>query len=167
MSRASSACLLPRVLTLLVRVGSADRKPCMKAVPGWMGRAGRKMCNVKSVLSRVEKKQGKYDERCLENFKDCNFVVGDWVRTRLWQGTKKGLSKWSEPKQVVKVKKYSVVLNDGRKWNMVDVVKCWAKEVEKWEKQVQMGDGHADMCLRKGSQRVTKRPEYLKDYHTE
>ncbi|KAJ1215744.1 hypothetical protein NDU88_003352 [Pleurodeles waltl] len=72
MSRASSACLLPRVLTLRVRVGSADR---------------------------------------------------------LWQGTKKGLPKWSEPKQVVKVKKYSVVLNDGRKWNMVDVVKCWAKEV--------------------------------------
>ncbi|KAJ1120047.1 hypothetical protein NDU88_008230 [Pleurodeles waltl] len=85
-----------------------------------MGRAGKKVCNVRSVLARVEQEQEKYDERCLEKSRARNLVIGDWVRTRLWQGTWKGLSKWSEPKQVVKVRKYSVVLNDGKKWNMVD-----------------------------------------------
>ncbi|KAJ1217305.1 hypothetical protein NDU88_004899 [Pleurodeles waltl] len=32
-----------------------------------------------------------------------NLAVGDWVRTKNWEKSKKGLSRWSVPKRITKV----------------------------------------------------------------
>ncbi|KAJ1124221.1 hypothetical protein NDU88_002682 [Pleurodeles waltl] len=62
-----------------------------------------------------------------------NLAVGDWVRTNNWEESKKGLSRWSVPKRITKVSKYSVVVDDGRKWNVGNVVKCNEMEMRKWK----------------------------------
>ncbi|KAJ1196238.1 hypothetical protein NDU88_000109 [Pleurodeles waltl] len=143
------------------------RKPCTKAVPGWMGKAGKKRVSVRNLAFRVEEAQEKYDESILGKPKECVVAVGDWVRTRVWHGGRKGLSKWSEPKMVGGVKCYTVVLSNGKRWNMADVVRCSEMEVAEWKKQVGCGRGVEESRGVRRSQRVFKKPEYMKDYYTE
>ncbi|KAJ1150784.1 hypothetical protein NDU88_003573 [Pleurodeles waltl] len=67
--------------------------------------------------------QGKFEGRGMGSVVERELAVGDWVRTKVWDKTKKGVSKWSIPKRIVKARRYSVVLEDGRRWN-VECGKC-------------------------------------------
>ncbi|KAJ1092689.1 hypothetical protein NDU88_005799 [Pleurodeles waltl] len=102
-------------VSVLARRLHGGVKPCTKAVPGWMGKAGRGIVDEEEMLRRVREKQEAYDERDKKGWKRGKLEIGDWVRTRVWDKTKKGLSKWSTPKRVVKVNNYNVELEDVKK----------------------------------------------------
>ncbi|KAJ1152063.1 hypothetical protein NDU88_004841 [Pleurodeles waltl] len=109
------------------------RKPCTKAVPGWMGKAGREKVNEEEMLKRVRVGQKAYDGRNKGSWKKLEKLkIGDWVRTKVWN-KKKGESKWSMPRQVVSVKGYSVEMEDGKRWNVSEVTKCNEAELRKWK----------------------------------
>ncbi|KAJ1179407.1 hypothetical protein NDU88_004641 [Pleurodeles waltl] len=77
-------------------------KPCTKAVPGWMGKAGRKRVNERRLRIRVAEGQGRNDGGEMGGVVERNLAVGDWVRTKNWVKSKKGLSRWSVPKRITK-----------------------------------------------------------------
>ncbi|KAJ1218849.1 hypothetical protein NDU88_006421 [Pleurodeles waltl] len=131
-----------------------------------MGKAGRGIVDEEEMLRRVREKQEAYDERNKEGWKRGKLEVGDWVRTRVWDKTKKGLSKWSTPKRVVKVNNYSVVLEDGRRWNASKITKCNEAELQKWC-VMRNGATYGEVNEEEGrKRRLVKRPIRLNDYVT-
>ncbi|KAJ1149620.1 hypothetical protein NDU88_002427 [Pleurodeles waltl] len=131
-----------------------------------MGKAGRGIVDEEEMLRRVREKQEAYDERNKEGWKRGTLEVGDWVRTRVWDKTKKGLSKWSTPKRVVKVNNYSVVLEDGRRWNVCKITKCNEAELQKWC-VMRNGATYGEVNEEEGrKRRLVKRPIRLNDYVT-
>ncbi|KAJ1216590.1 hypothetical protein NDU88_004191 [Pleurodeles waltl] len=141
------------------------RKPCTRAVPGWMGKAGWKRVDEGGLIGCVMDMQGKYEGKAMGRVMERELAVGDWVRTKVWDKTKKGGSKWSIPKRIVKVRRYSVELEDGRRWNVESVVNCNELELRKWKSEIEDGGREeSHVGLRGREKRVVKSPEYLKDY---
>ncbi|KAJ1148795.1 hypothetical protein NDU88_001621 [Pleurodeles waltl] len=98
------------------------RKPCSIAVLGWIGRAGKGKIDEEKLSDRVKKVQEKYDGNVWSDAKRDRFVEGDWVRTGIYDGNRKGLSKWPPPKQVIDLRRYNVILDDGKRWSRESVV---------------------------------------------
>ncbi|KAJ1194155.1 hypothetical protein NDU88_003450 [Pleurodeles waltl] len=131
-----------------------------------MGRAGKGKIDEEELLSRVKKVQEKYDGSLWSEKKGGRFVEGDWVRTRIGDGNRKGLSKCSVPKRVIDVRSYSVILDDGKRWSTESVVKCNKGELQ--ESGVG-GDGSVvkidgDVSMEK---RLRRKLNYLKEYYTD
>ncbi|KAJ1219178.1 hypothetical protein NDU88_006749 [Pleurodeles waltl] len=133
-----------------------------------MGKAGRKRVNERRLRIRVAEGQGRYDGGEMGGVTERNLVVGDWVRTKNWEKSKKGLSRWSVPKRITKVSKYSAVVDDGRKWNVGSVVKCNELEIRKWKNVAcehgEQGEEGRKTVLEEKKKRMVKRPDYLRDY---
>ncbi|KAJ1152215.1 hypothetical protein NDU88_004992 [Pleurodeles waltl] len=133
-----------------------------------MGKAGRKRVNERRLRIRVAEEQGRYDGEEMGGVAERNLAVGDWVRTKNWEKSKKGLSRWSVPKRITKVSKYSVVVDDGRKWNVGSVVKCNELEMRKWKNVAcehgEQGEEGRKTVLEEKKKRMVKRPDYLRDY---
>ncbi|KAJ1201271.1 hypothetical protein NDU88_005084 [Pleurodeles waltl] len=133
-----------------------------------MGKAGRKRVNERRLRIRVSEGQGRYDGGEMGGVVDRNLDVGDCVRTKNWEKSKKGLLRWSVPKSRTKVSKYSVVVADGRKWNVGSVVKCNELEVRKWKNVAcehgEQGEEGRKTVLEEKKKRMVKRPDYLRDY---
>ncbi|KAJ1137105.1 hypothetical protein NDU88_003518 [Pleurodeles waltl] len=131
-----------------------------------MGKAGRGIVDEEEMLRRVREKQEAYDERNKKGWKRGKLEIGDWVRTRVWDKTKKGLSKWSTPKRVVKVNNYSVELEDGRRWNASKITKCNEAKLRKWC-VMRNGATYGEVNKEEGrKRRLVKRPVHLNDYVT-
>ncbi|KAJ1099609.1 hypothetical protein NDU88_004708 [Pleurodeles waltl] len=131
-----------------------------------MGKAGRGKVDEEEVLRRVREKQEAYDERNKKGWRRGKLEIGDWVRTRMWDKTKKGLSKWSTPKHVVKVNDYSLDLQDGRRWNASKITKCNEAELRKW--CVMRNSGMCGEVNKEEGRkrRLVRRPVRLNDYVT-
>ncbi|KAJ1123403.1 hypothetical protein NDU88_001873 [Pleurodeles waltl] len=140
------------------------RKPCTIALPGWMGRAGKGKIDEEKLSERVKKEQKKYDGNVRSEVKRDRFMEGDWVRTRLYDGSRKGLSKWSLPKKVIDVRRYSVILENGKRWSTEDVVKCTTRELHKCDDGVDGSDESTDENVQV-EKRLTRKPSYLKEYY--